>query len=85
MWAERAPPTSLLGLKRFFAPPLPLDELPPAAGLPLHWGTFNRAFDAWRQPVQRLLAAGPEMPLLPAPGQRMEVAAGPFNAGWWQQ
>jgi L-ascorbate metabolism protein UlaG (beta-lactamase superfamily) len=53
--------------------------------LPLHWGTFNLAFHAWRQPVQRLLAAaGPEVTfLLPAPGQRVEVAAGPLASYWW--
>ena len=54
--------------------------------LPLHWGTFNLAFHAWRQPVQRLLeAAAPGVPLLlPAPGQRVDVAAGPLNSRWWE-
>jgi L-ascorbate metabolism protein UlaG (beta-lactamase superfamily) len=54
--------------------------------LPLHWGTFNLAFHAWQQPVQQLLAsAGPQLRLLlPAPGQRVDVAAGGVNAGWWQ-
>ncbi len=54
--------------------------------LPLHWGTFNLAFHAWRQPVQRLLeAAGPEVPLLlPTPGQRVDVVAGPLNSQWWE-
>ena len=54
--------------------------------LPLHWATFNLAFHAWRQPIQRLLqAAGEEVGplLLPAPGQRMEVAAGPVTGQWW--
>lgn len=54
--------------------------------LPLHWGTFNLAFHAWRQPVQRLIeAAGPEVTLLlPAPGQRVDAAAGPLASGWWK-
>jgi L-ascorbate metabolism protein UlaG (beta-lactamase superfamily) len=54
--------------------------------LPLHWGTFNLAFHAWRQPVQRLIeAAGPAATLLlPAPGQRVEVAAGPLASYWWK-
>jgi L-ascorbate metabolism protein UlaG (beta-lactamase superfamily) len=54
--------------------------------LPLHWGTFNLAFHAWRQPVQRIIeAAAPEvMLLLPAPGQRVDVAAGPLNSQWWE-
>ncbi|GAA4026023.1 MBL fold metallo-hydrolase [Hymenobacter glaciei] len=55
--------------------------------LPLHWGTFNLAFHAWQQPVQRLLAAaGPEVPLLlPAPGQPANIAAGPLNSHWWER
>ena len=55
--------------------------------LPLHWGTFNLAFHAWRQPVQHLLAAaGSVVPLLlPAPGLRVEVAAGPVNSRWWER
>ena len=54
--------------------------------LPLHWGTFNLALHAWAQPVERLLeAADPAVPLLlPAPGQRIEVAAGPLNSQWWK-
>ncbi len=53
--------------------------------LPLHWGTFNLAFHAWRAPVQQLVAeAGADVPLLlPAPGQRVDVAAGPLNSRWW--
>jgi L-ascorbate metabolism protein UlaG (beta-lactamase superfamily) len=52
--------------------------------LPLHWGTFNLAFHAWRQPVQRLLELmGTQELLLPAPGQRVEVAAGVLNSHWW--
>jgi L-ascorbate metabolism protein UlaG (beta-lactamase superfamily) len=53
--------------------------------LPLHWGTFNLALHAWRQPVQRLLelVGAPEL-LLPAPGQRVEVAAGALNSQWWE-
>ena len=49
-------------------------------------GTFNLAFHAWRAPVQALLAeAGAEVPLLlPAPGQRLDVAAGALNSRWWQ-
>ncbi len=54
--------------------------------LPLHWGTFSLALHAWRQPVQRLLeAAEPAVPLiLPAPGQRIEVAQGPLPTRWWE-
>jgi L-ascorbate metabolism protein UlaG (beta-lactamase superfamily) len=53
--------------------------------LPLHWGTFNLAFHAWRQPVQRLLELmDSQKLLLPAPGQRVEVAAGALNSQWWK-
>jgi L-ascorbate metabolism protein UlaG (beta-lactamase superfamily) len=54
--------------------------------LPLHWGTFNLALHAWRQPIERLLeAAAPTVPLLlPAPGQRVEVAQAPLNTQWWK-
>ncbi|HEX8348995.1 MAG TPA: MBL fold metallo-hydrolase, partial [Hymenobacter sp.] len=53
--------------------------------LPLHWGTFNLAFHAWRAPVQELMAhAGTEATLLlPAPGQRVAVEAGALNSQWW--
>lgn len=75
VWSERVSPSQLVGPKRFFAPPLPL-----------HWGTFNLAFHAWRQPVQRLHeATASEVPLLlPAPGQRVDVAAGSLNSRWWE-
>jgi len=55
--------------------------------LPLHWGTFNLAFHAWRQPVERLIetADGAVTLLLPAPGQRVDVAAGALNSQWWQR
>jgi L-ascorbate metabolism protein UlaG (beta-lactamase superfamily) len=54
--------------------------------LPLHWGTFNLALHAWRTPVEVLLAeAGADVRLLlPAPGQRVDVAAGAVNAQWWK-
>ncbi|UPL48277.1 MBL fold metallo-hydrolase [Hymenobacter sublimis] len=54
--------------------------------LPLHWATFNLAFHSWHQPADRLVAAaGPAVKLLlPPPGQRVEVAAGPLPGQWWQ-
>nr|GFB89915.1 N-acyl-phosphatidylethanolamine-hydrolyzing phospholipase D [Tanacetum cinerariifolium] len=51
--------------------------------LPLHWGTFNLAFHAWRQPVQRLLELVDEQILrLPAPGQRVEVGRVVARSFW---
>ncbi|GGG31320.1 MBL fold metallo-hydrolase [Hymenobacter glacieicola] len=54
--------------------------------LPLHWATFNLAFHSWHQPADRLVAAAsPAVKLLlPAPGQRVDVAAGPLPGQWWQ-
>ncbi|WP_052695236.1 MBL fold metallo-hydrolase [Hymenobacter sp. AT01-02] len=55
------------------------------AFLPLHWATFNLAFHSWHEPADRLVAAAaPDVPLLlPAPGQRIDVAAGPQPGYWW--
>ncbi|GAB3305771.1 MBL fold metallo-hydrolase [Hymenobacter tenuis] len=53
--------------------------------LPLHWATFNLAFHSWHEPADRLVAAaGPKVPLLlPAPGQRVNVADGVLPERWW--
>jgi L-ascorbate metabolism protein UlaG (beta-lactamase superfamily) len=61
------------------------------AGLlfPIHWGLFNLALHAWRQPVERIveLAAEGGLPLwLPEPGQPTEVQRGePLRSGWWEK
>lgn len=54
--------------------------------LPLHWATFNLAFHSWHEPADRLLAAASSgvSLLLPAPGQRVDVAEGPLPAQWWR-
>ncbi|TGE10222.1 MBL fold metallo-hydrolase [Hymenobacter fodinae] len=54
--------------------------------LPLHWATFNLAFHGWQEPIERLVAAaGPEVPLLlPAPGQRVDMAEQLKSGKWWQ-
>ncbi|TGE22142.1 MBL fold metallo-hydrolase [Hymenobacter aquaticus] len=46
VWAERASPSGLIGPKRFFAPPLPLAELPPLDAVLLshdHYDHLDRA------------------------------------------
>lgn len=57
--------------------------------LPIHWGLFNLALHAWKQPVERLLelAAAQNLPLwLPAPGEPTEVVAGePRIDRWWER
>jgi L-ascorbate metabolism protein UlaG (beta-lactamase superfamily) len=54
--------------------------------LPIHWATFNLAFHAWAEPVQRLLAAAGTAGVrvvVPQPGQRVDAAALPEPADWW--
>jgi L-ascorbate metabolism protein UlaG (beta-lactamase superfamily) len=60
--------------------------LNPAGGLflPIHWGLFNLALHAWRQPVERLLEIAGDTPLLlPVPGVPVDVD-GAMNSFWWQ-
>jgi len=59
---------------------------PQRAGLlmPIHWGLFDLALHAWRQPIQRLeeIAAERNLPLFaPEPGLPTEVAA--IQSDWW--
>jgi len=54
---------------------------------PVHWGTFNLAFHAWDEPIQRALAAGEASHvdvLAPKLGQMVD-ADQPFKlARWWE-
>ncbi|HXV93197.1 MAG TPA: MBL fold metallo-hydrolase [Pseudonocardia sp.] len=53
--------------------------------LPVHWGTFNLAFHAWSEPVDRLrAAAGTSVRVVvPRPGERIDAADPPEPHGWW--
>lgn len=55
--------------------------------MPIHWGLFNLALHAWRQPIKRIMeiADTEGMKLwAPEPGVPTEVHAGvPLNSGWW--
>jgi len=54
--------------------------------LPIHWATFDLAFHAWAEPVQRLWAAAAEAGValaLPRPGQRITNADPPPIEDWW--
>ena len=60
---------------------------PNRAGLlmPIHWGLFNLALHAWRQPIERItqIAAERGWPLFsPPPGLPTEVAA--MQSDWWK-
>jgi L-ascorbate metabolism protein UlaG (beta-lactamase superfamily) len=54
--------------------------------LPVHWGTFNLAFHAWDEPIERAVAAGRDQGIdLVTPRVGEVVAAGaPFaSVRWW--
>lgn len=56
---------------------------------PIHWGLFNLALHAWRQPIDRIseLAAQDGIPLwLPEPGVPTEVVEGELaQSDWWKR
>jgi L-ascorbate metabolism protein UlaG (beta-lactamase superfamily) len=61
----------------------------PAGGLmmPIHWGLFNLALHAWKQPVERMLEIADEKGIklwLPEPGAPTEVF-GELRSGWWER
>ena len=57
--------------------------------MPVHWGLFNLALHAWRQPIERLLELAPLQDislLLPEPGQPTEVSGGKTRTTeWWRR
>jgi L-ascorbate metabolism protein UlaG (beta-lactamase superfamily) len=57
--------------------------------MPIHWGLFNLALHAWRQPIERLveLAAEHNLPIWsPRPGEPTEVRKGEAMwSSWWQR
>jgi L-ascorbate metabolism protein UlaG (beta-lactamase superfamily) len=56
--------------------------------MPIHWGLFNLALHAWRQPITRVLELSAEkgIPLWsPEPGLPTEVVAGvELRTDWWR-
>ncbi len=57
--------------------------------MPIHWGLFNLALHAWRQPIERVyeLAEAKGLKLFsPAPGVPTEFVAGQeVRSGWWRR
>lgn len=54
--------------------------------IPVHWGTFNLAFHAWSEPVERALAAAEKSGArlyVPMPGELVEPAALSAQERWW--
>ncbi len=53
--------------------------------MPIHWGTFNLAPHAWKEPIERLLQYAKEKKIklfIPEPGKPTKVN-GPLNSEWW--
>ena len=52
--------------------------------VPIHWCTFDLALHTWAEPVQRLLAAGPDLPVaIPRPGGRVVPGEAADRDAWW--
>jgi len=54
--------------------------------LPIHWATFDLAFHAWAEPVERLCIAAAEAGValaVPRPGERITNAEPPPFKDWW--
>jgi L-ascorbate metabolism protein UlaG (beta-lactamase superfamily) len=56
--------------------------------MPIHWGLFNLALHAWREPIERVTAladAGGVRLFSPGPGEPSEVVAGAdVRSNWWR-
>jgi L-ascorbate metabolism protein UlaG (beta-lactamase superfamily) len=56
--------------------------------MPIHWGLFDLALHAWRQPIQRLLKLAEEKGIgiwAPEPGRPTEVVTGAeVRSDWWR-
>jgi len=65
------------------------EVMSPRGGLmmPIHWGLFNLALHAWKQPVERMLEVADEKGIklwLPEPGAPTDVVA-ELRSGWWER
>jgi L-ascorbate metabolism protein UlaG (beta-lactamase superfamily) len=65
------------------------EAIAPKGGLmmPIHWGLFNLALHAWKQPVERMVEIAEERGIslwLPEPGAATEVS-GELRSGWWER
>src|ERR1700722_9619651 len=56
--------------------------------MPIHWGLFDLALHAWRQPIERMLELAGERGFMlwaPEPGSPTEVVAGAeLQSDWWR-
>lgn len=54
--------------------------------MPIHWGTFNLALHAWKEPIETLLKTAAEKPirlLAPQPGEPVTVTGEEYVNHWW--
>ena len=56
--------------------------------MPIHWGLFDLALHAWRQPIERMLEFADEKRIrlwAPEPGRPTEVVSGvEVRSDWWR-
>ena len=53
--------------------------------MPIHWGLFDLALHAWRQPIERIFSVDDLKIFAPVPGMPTEVVAGePVRSAWWR-
>jgi L-ascorbate metabolism protein UlaG (beta-lactamase superfamily) len=56
--------------------------------MPIHWGLFDLALHAWRQPMERVLELAEKKQIklwVPEPGRPTEVVAGAeVRSDWWR-
>lgn len=55
--------------------------------MPMHWATFNLAFHAWSEPIERFIPAADRngvAALIPKPGVTYNIDKGAFNSQWWK-
>jgi L-ascorbate metabolism protein UlaG (beta-lactamase superfamily) len=57
--------------------------------MPIHWGLFDLALHAWRQPIERLVEVAGEKKIklwAPEPGRPTEVVSGvEVRSDWWRK
>jgi len=55
--------------------------------MPIHWGTFNLALHAWKEPVQKLIEFAKQKNIelfLPVPGQPTDMNGHAYHSTWWE-
>jgi L-ascorbate metabolism protein UlaG (beta-lactamase superfamily) len=57
--------------------------------MPIHWGLFDLALHAWKQPIERLMELAEEKGIMiwaPEPGRPTEVVTGvEMRSDWWKK